>query len=129
MNWRSFPLNMLDVVDTAQQTKAKDVDVAENTKVEVSSDVENNINNDEYKENNSSEENVEVVSDVTADMNTTEITTPEELNPSLKTMYANINRALKAILANYMTTVMILTVVAAMIAKAVNVNNNMEMGK
>ena len=28
-----------------------------------------------------------------------------------------------------MTTVMILTVVAAMIAKAVNVNNNMEMGK
>lgn len=28
-----------------------------------------------------------------------------------------------------MTTVMILTVVAAMIVKAVNVNNNMEMGK
>ena len=28
-----------------------------------------------------------------------------------------------------MTTVMILTVVAAMITKAVNVNNNMEMGK
>ena len=28
-----------------------------------------------------------------------------------------------------MTTVMILTVMAAMIAKAVNVNNNMEMGK
>ena len=66
------------------KTKAKDVDVAENTKVEVSSDVDNNINNDEYKENNSSEENVEVVSDVTADMNTTEITTPEELNPSLE---------------------------------------------
>ena len=28
-----------------------------------------------------------------------------------------------------MTTIMILTVVAAMIVKAVNVNNNMEMGK
>lgn len=28
-----------------------------------------------------------------------------------------------------MTTIMILAVVAAMIAKAVNVNNNMEMGK
>ena len=39
-----------DVADTAQQTKAKDVDVAENTKVEVSSDVDNNISNDEYKE-------------------------------------------------------------------------------
>ena len=73
-----------DVADTAQQTKAKDVDVAENTKVEVSSDVDNNINNNEYKENNSSEENVEVASDVTTDMNTTEITTPEELNPSLE---------------------------------------------
>ena len=73
-----------DVADTAQQTKAKDVDVAENTKVEVSSDVDNNISNDEYKENNSSEENVEVVSDVTTDMNTTEITTSEELNPSLE---------------------------------------------
>ena len=31
-----------------------------------------------------SEENVEVVSDVTTDMNTTEITTSEELNPSLE---------------------------------------------
>ena len=71
-----------DVADTAQQTKAKDV--AENTKVEVSSDVDNNISNDEYKENNSSEENVEVFSDVTTDMNTTEITTSEELNPSLE---------------------------------------------
>ena len=81
---KSLNNKTIDVVDTAQQTKAKDVDVAENTKVEVSSDVDNNINNDEYKENNSSEENVEVVSDVTADMNTTEITTPEELNPSLE---------------------------------------------
>ena len=36
------------------------------------------------KKNNSSEENVEVVSDVTTDMNTTEITTSEELNPSLE---------------------------------------------
>lgn len=81
----------LAALDAAIVNKAKslnnktiDVDVAENTKVEVSSDVDNNINNDEYKENNSSEENVEVVSDVTADMNTTEITTPEELNPSLE---------------------------------------------
>lgn len=81
----------LAALDAAIVNKAKslnnkttDVDVAENTKVEVSSDVDNNISNDEYKENNSSEENVEVVSDVTTDMNTTEITTPEELNPSLE---------------------------------------------
>ena len=74
----------VDVADTTQQTKVKDVDIAENTDIETSSDVDNNINNNEYKENNSSEENVEVASDVTTDMNTTEITTPEELNPSLE---------------------------------------------
>ena len=73
-----------DVEDTTQQTKAKDVDIAENTDIEASDDVDNNINNDEYKDNNSSEENVEVVSDVTTDMNTTETTSPEELNPSLE---------------------------------------------
>lgn len=76
-----------DVADTAQQTKEKDVDIAENTDIEASDDVDNvdnNINNDEYKDNNSSEENIEVVSNVTTDMNTTETTSPEELNPSLE---------------------------------------------
>ena len=43
---KSLNNKTIDVVDTAQQTKAKDVDVAENTKVEVSSDVDNNINNE-----------------------------------------------------------------------------------
>lgn len=74
----------VDVADTTQQIKAKDVDIAENTDIEASDDVDNNINNDDYKDNNSSEENVEVVSDVTTDMNTTETTSPEELNPSLE---------------------------------------------